>query len=76
MTQKQKNDILIVVAVLVVGFAVLKAFVFPALSTATTFAKNCNTVVQDKAAKTYKANYAEKHSGFLPPIDTIKPACR
>lgn len=75
MTQKQKNDILIVVAVLAVGFAVLKAFVFPALSTAATFVKNSNAVAQEQAAKTYKANYAEKH-GFLPPVDTIKPSSR
>ena len=75
MTQKQKNDILIVVAVLTVGFAVLKAFVFPTLSTAAIFVKNSNAVAQDQAAKTYKANYVEKH-GFLPPVDTIKPSCR
>ena len=75
MTQKQKNDILIVVAVLAVGFAALKALVFPALSSAAAFAKNCDTVARDQAAKAYKADYVEKH-GFAPPVDTIKPSCR
>lgn len=75
MTQKQKNDILIVVAVLAVGFAVLKALVFPAISNVAAFAKNCDTVVRDQAAKAYKADYVEKN-GFAPPVDTIKPSCR
>lgn len=75
MTQKQKNDILVVVAVLAVGFAALKAFVFPVLGRAAAFAKNCDVAARDQAAKAYKADYVEKH-GFLPPVDTIKPSCR
>lgn len=75
MTQRQKNDILIVAAVMAVGFAALKAFVFPALSSVAAFAKNCDAAARDQAAKAYKADYAEKH-GFAPPVDTIKPSCR
>lgn len=75
MAQKQKNDILIAVAALAAGFVVLKALVFPAISSAAAFAKNCDTAARDQAAKAYKADYVEKH-GFAPPVDTIKPSCR
>ena len=75
MTQKQKNDILVVAAILVVVFAALKALVFPALRTTASFAKNQITTSQAQATKAYKDSYVEKH-GFLPPVDTIKPSCR
>ena len=51
MTQKQKNDILIVAAVLLAAFFALKAIIIPALSKSSHFMSNANTVLEDSAHK-------------------------
>ena len=70
MTQRQKNDLLIVAAVMLAVLFGIKAFLVPVFSKASAFASNVNTVVEDRA---HKVNELPKNPVTGYHYDTIKP---
>ena len=70
MTQKQKNDILIVAAILLGALFLIKALFIPAIKKSGGFISNANTVLEDRA---HKVNEPPKSLFNGQTIDTIKP---
>lgn len=70
MTQKQKNDILVVAGVLLLALALVK-IILPAMDKTTSLLKNVDTATRAIANKAHVDEYWRTHT-FAPPVDTIR----